>query len=253
MRQLSINKEKYIRSLHLAKHRQKYQNFIVEGSKAASDVLANRADAVAMVVATRQWIEAHSDLLTSCSEIFEVDEPTLRRVSLLTTPNEVLLVVRVFDSAFNVEIAANDLTLYLDGLQDPGNVGTIIRIADWFAVRHIIFGMGTVEVYNPKVIQASMGSFLRVSCIEMDINDLMEKSGNIPVFGTVPGSANFFETTLPKPAIIVVGNESKGLSARTKAVVTQSIAIPKPLGGGAESLNVAVATGIFLSAWRFGC
>ncbi len=241
---LSINQLKYLKSLHERKYRQKYHNFIVEGVKLADEVLATGSLEVEMVVAVSDWLEKNKALLRNVANTVPVEEGELKKISLLTTPNQVFLVVKQPEINFDTSAATNRLSLFLDDIRDPGNLGTILRIADWFGISWVICSPGSVEAYNPKVVQSGMGAFLRVKCTEMNFEDLRSQLPNLPVYGTVLDGQSIFTENLQRPAIIAIGNESRGLSSDIQSQLTHRIAIPKGPGGGAESLNAAVATGI---------
>ena len=143
------------------------------------------------------------------------------------------------------------LSLYLDGIQDPGNMGTILRIADWFGVDCVFSSPDCVDPYNPKVIQATMGAFLRVSCIETTIERLHEEHPGLPIYGAVMDGENVFHANLKsKEGIIVIGNEGRGISSEAESLLSQRISIPPAAHSGAESLNAAVATGILCAVFR---
>ena len=241
---LSINQLKYLKSLHERKYRQKYHNFIVEGVKLAGEVLVSGSFEVEMAVAVPDWLEKNKALLRNVANIVPVEEGELKKISLLTTPNQVLLVVKQPEINFDAHAAFQGFTLYLDDIRDPGNLGTILRIADWFGISWVICSPGSVEAYNPKVVQSGMGAFLRVKCTEMPFEDLQAQLPSLPVYGTVLDGQSIFKENLQCPAIIAIGNESRGLSSDIQSQLTHRIAIPKGPGGGAESLNAAVATGI---------
>ncbi len=241
---LSINQLKYLKSLQERKHRQKYHNFIVEGVKLANETLMADSFHVETVVAVPEWLEQNKKLLQNVETIIPVAEGELKKISLLSTPNKVFLVVKQPDLVFDEKAVANGLSLYLDDIRDPGNLGTILRIADWFSIPWVFCSPGSVEAFNPKVIQASMGAFLRVKCVEMNFEDLREKLSEIPVYGTVLDGTSIFSETLQSPAIIAIGNESRGLSEEIQGKLTHRISIPRGKGGGAESLNAGVAAGI---------
>lgn len=241
---LSINQLKYFKSLHERKHRQNYHNFIVEGVKLAQETLAAQPHSIESVVAVPDWLQSNQHLLPEGTVVVPVAEGELKKISLLSTPNQVFLVVKQPNHFFDEKTAINHLALYLDDIRDPGNLGTILRIADWFGIEWVFCSPNSVEVFNPKVVQASMGAFLRVKCVEMEFAQLLESCPNLPRYGTVLDGASVFEATPELPALIAIGNESKGLSAEIQAKLTHRISIPKGKGGGAESLNAAVATGI---------
>ena len=155
-------------------------------------------------------------------------------VAVVQTPDEDKAIVRT----------DKELVLVLDDIRDPGNMGTILRIADWFGIDWVFLSEGCVEVHNPKVVQSSMGAFLRVNTMKSTLKDLLKKTGEIPVMGTKLNGQSVFEMDIPQAAIVVVGNESKGISNANDSFLTHSISIPRDPSGGAESLNAAVATGI---------
>lgn len=241
---LSINQLKYLKSLHERKHRQKYHKFIVEGVKLANEVLVLGAMKVEMVVALPSWLDENKALLRNIETVVPVAEAELRKISLLTTPNQVLLVVEQPSLAFDVQTVSNGLSLYLDDIRDPGNLGTILRIADWFGIQWVFCSPGSVELHNPKVVQSSMGAFLRVKCMEITMEALHEKLPNLPIYGALLDGESIFSAQLNTPAIIAIGNESRGLSLEIQQQLTKAISIPRGPKGGAESLNAAMATGI---------
>lgn len=244
---LSINQLKYFKSLQERKYRQKYHKFIVEGVKLASEVLQAGTHHVDTVVAVQEWLDANPALLQQVGNIVPVIESELKKISLLTTPNQVWLEVAQPLVAFDANEALAAPILYLDDIRDPGNLGTILRIADWFGLPWVFCSPGSVEAYSPKVVQASMGAFLRVKCLEMDFDTLRLLLPDVPVFGAVLDGSSIMDTRLDSPSIIAIGNESRGLAIAIQEKLTHRIAIPKGAGGGAESLNAAVATGILVS------
>lgn len=214
--------------------------FVVEGVKLVDEALQEGVEAVALC-ATQEWCAAKAEKLQSTAtfELFEVSESDLERLSSMRAPNQVWMLARRGEIR-RPESAA--LTLVLDRIQDPGNMGTIIRIADWFGIRHIVCSKDTVSCYNPKVVQSTMGGIFR-TCVEYtDIVEWLHGSG-MPVYGAMLDGKNVYETQLEKPAVLVIGNESKGISEAVAACLTNRILIPN-YGGTCESLNAAVATGI---------
>lgn len=214
--------------------------FVVEGVKLVDEALQEGVEAVALC-ATQEWCAAKAEKLQSTAtfELFEVSESDLERLSSMRAPNQVWMLARRGEIR-RPESAA--LTLVLDRIQDPGNMGTIIRIADWFGIRHIVCSKDTVSCYNPKVVQSTMGGIFR-TCVEYtDIVEWLHGCGK-PVYGAMLDGKNVYETQLEKPAVLVIGNESKGISEAVAACLTNRILIPN-YGGTCESLNAAVATGI---------
>jgi TrmH family RNA methyltransferase len=250
---LSNNQLKYLKSLHLRKFRQKYHNFIVEGTKIAEEVLTNRSLETVGIYALPEWIKENASRLGGLEDqVVAVSADDLHKISLLSTPNQVLLVVKRPDWTFDPDLVATDLCLYLEDIRDPGNLGTILRVADWFGIPWVFCSPNSVEVFNPKVIQASMGAFLRVKCMEMPFDELVHHLSGLPVYGTVLDGTPVCSTPLSNRGIIVIGNESQGISPDIQQSLTHRISIPQGRGGGAESLNAAVATGIICAFFKKG-
>ncbi len=250
---LSINQLKYLKSLHLRKFRQKYHNFIVEGTKMALEVLADGRLSVEGIFALPEWIDAHESLIRPWKELTAPVTPAeLERISLLSTPNQALLVLTQPEIQFDAEAVGGGLSLYLEDIRDPGNLGTILRVADWFGIPWVFCSPGSVELYNPKVIQSSMGAFLRVHCMETPFDFLKKNLPAIPTYGTVLDGGSIFGADLPGQALIVIGNESHGISPSLQQHLTHRISIPAGKSGGAESLNAALAAGIVCAAFCAG-
>ena len=246
---LSNSQIKYINSLAQKKYRQLNQQFICEGDKIVKELLQNPSYNIDFICALPSWLQMNDDLIPpSPPEILEVNDKILKKISNLKTPNDVLAVVDIPEVDLDRQIIDKQLCLYLDSLQDPGNMGTILRIADWFGIPYIFLSSNTVEIYNPKVIQASMGAFLRVKTKIVELEELKQSFPDKAIFGADMGGENIFQANLSKDAIIVIGNEGNGISEKNKKWLDQIISIPKGKEGGAESLNAAVATGI-ISAW----
>lgn len=241
---LSINQLKYLKSLHERKYRQKYHNFMVEGAKLAEEVLQDVSHKVEMVVGVPAWLEKNHDLVAKIDQVVAIEENELKKISLLSTPNQVLLVVKQPVIQLDQSKISQHVSLYLDDIRDPGNLGTMLRIADWFGIPWVFCSPGSVELYNPKVVQASMGAFLRVKCIEMPFEQLVDEFPELPCYGAVLDGDSIFSKKLQSPAVIAIGNESRGLSSEVLALLQHRISIPKGPNGGAESLNAAIAAGI---------
>ena len=263
---ISKNKIKYIRSLELKKNRNKEGKFVAEGFKVVDDLLALQpAD---LIVATQEWL--HDKHLADQTEVIEVTEEELKKVSFLQHPQQVLAVFRQ-DTGCNKQDSNNsqeeaeeknfgfskintqELSLALDGVQDPGNLGTIIRIADWFGITHIYCSQDTADVYNPKVVQATMGSIARVKVEYGNLLALVESlPADVPVYGTLLDGDNIYQQQLENRGLIVMGNEGKGISPALAKKVNRRLFIPNfPEGRAtADSLNVAIATAITCSEFR---
>jgi TrmH family RNA methyltransferase len=235
---LSKNELKYIQSLCQKKQRAQEGLFLAEGPKLALELL-NSDYRVEKLYATAEWLADNPvDVETTA-----VTEMELAKMSTLQTPNEVLLLCRQ-KKEVREPIFKNKVTIVLDGLQDPGNLGTIIRIADWFGIDQIIASEDTVEFYNPKVIQSTMGSFIRVSCWYQHLPEILS-SVDVPIYGALLKGQSVNQLSALKEGILVIGNESKGIREAVLPLITKAITIPRI--GQAESLNAAVATGILLS------
>ena len=245
---ISKNKIKYIRSLELKKNRNKEGKFVAEGFKVVDDLLALQpAD---LIVATGEWLKGK--YLAAQTEVIEVTEEELKKVSFLQHPQQVLAVFKqAQDGDFSIN--TQELSLALDGVQDPGNLGTIIRIADWFGITHIYCSQDTADVYNPKVVQATMGSIARVKVEYGNLLGLVESlPADVPVYGTLLDGDNIYQQQLENRGLIVMGNEGKGISPALAKKVNRRLLIPNfPEGRAtADSLNVAIATAITCSEFR---
>ncbi len=248
---ISKNKIKYIHSLELKKNRNKEGVFVAEGHKVVEELLAyNKA---VTVVATQEWLDRHN--LSSSTETIAVSEDELQRVSLLQHPQQVLAVFQQDGGGtFQPDdVDTTKLSLALDGVQDPGNLGTIIRIADWFGIVDIFCSPDTADVYNPKVVQATMGSIARVKVTYGDLCALTDAlPHSFPVYGTLLDGDNIYNSPLQKYGLIVMGNEGKGISPALAAKVNRRLLIPNypPGRETADSLNVAIATAITCAEFR---
>ena len=249
---LSKNTIKTLKALHRKKFRQKYNNFIAEGDKIVGELIRQQHYPVQEVYALSEWLAVNEPLLRQNGIPFSlINQTELRLISQLTSPNQVLAVIGQPTAEDTIDWSDN-WSLYLDGLQDPGNVGTILRIADWFAIPRVVAGPGTVELFNSKVLQATMGAFLRVQWVEQDLADIRAAAPSLPIWAADMGGEDIFKVDVPKAGMLVIGNEGQGLSEHVKAMVDQQVAIVAPQGSGAESLNAGVATGILCAALRRG-
>ena len=246
---LSKSTIKYINSLKIKKYRQQHRKFTAEGDKIVKEMLQNSKISLDVICCTQQWADDNSPLLRKYNAItIIVTTNELKKISSLQTPNHVLVVLSYIENTINQEHIENNLSLVLDTIQDPGNLGTILRIADWFGIPHVFCSENCVDVYNSKVVQASMGAFLRVKIEYTDLSLLFEKNKNLPIYGAVLGGENLFQTKLSKNGFIIIGNESKGIAKNIMPYLSHKIEIPRY--GGAESLNAAVATGIICSFFK---
>ena len=245
---LSKNRIKYIHSLEQKKHRKAEGVFLAEGPKLINDLLGKFA--CPLLVATAEWLSAHPH--PDSEEIIEATEEELARASLLCAPQQVLAVFRHPQEAADFAAPTRSLCLALDGVQDPGNLGTIIRLADWFGIEHVFCSPDTVDVYNPKVVQATMGSILRVNLHYTSIPDLIRRLDGAPIYGTFLEGDNIYSSPLSSNGLIIMGNEGNGISREVENLVTHKLHIPnfpanRPTS---ESLNVAVATAIVCAEFR---
>lgn len=247
---LSKTTIKYIRSLRDQKYRQKYHKIVVEGVKSVHDVLSAHLVSVETIFATKEWVADLSSVYPSYKTIVEqVDDHELKLLSSFTTPQQVLAICAMPVHIADPDKALTELCLYLDGVRDPGNMGTIFRIADWFGISNVFLSGDCVDPYNPKVIQASMGSIFRVNRREMHLHELLGYS-EIQVFAATMHGANLYQTDLPPQGLIVLGNEASGIRELPTQPNVHQISIPTTLRLGAESLNVAVAAGIICAEFR---
>jgi len=242
---LTINQIKHIKSLHQKKYRLEYREFIAEGPKIVDELINSRFDVKQVF-----GLEANKQkyLGLSGEGFTTVSGKDLSRISALTTPNEVLALIAIPRAPEISPGSLKGLTLILDDIQDPGNLGTIIRTADWFGVNNIICSEKTVDVYNPKVVQATMGSIARVNVYYTALGKFMDKvAEGIKIYGTLLKGNNIYTSKLNHDAYIVFGNESKGISSEISRRISEAISIPcfHTQGfTGAESLNVSVATAV---------
>lgn len=245
---LSKNKIKYIHSLDLKKNRKEERAFVAEGHKLVGDLLGHFS--CRMLVATRSWLEKNPNV--DADEIIEVTQEELTKASLQKAPQEVLAVFEQPSYPIQPEVVTESLCLALDDIQDPGNLGTIIRLADWFGIEHIFCSQGTVDVYNPKTIQATMGALARVKLHYCNLPSMIAGLGNVPVYGTFLDGDNMYEKNLANHGLIVMGNEGNGVSREVAELVNERLYIPNyPLQREtSESLNVAVATAVVCAEFR---
>jgi RNA methyltransferase, TrmH family len=239
---LSKNEIKYIQSLCHKKQRDETERFIAEGPKVAEELLQSTFEVV-HVYATKAYIDKHEHFHFPVTEISEAE---LERISGLQTPNQVLVVAKQ-KQVQQSPVFKGQLSLVLDGIQDPGNMGTILRTADWFGINQIICTHDCVELYNPKVVQSTMGSITRVNVWYEDVAGVISNAA-VPVYGALLNGQNVFEVGKIEEGILVIGNESKGIRDVIRQSITYPVTIPRI--GGAESLNAAVASGIIMGAMR---
>lgn len=242
---LSKTNVKYIQSLRHKKLREEEQCFIAEGPKVVGELLSSGVFECKMICALEGWLAANSLLVAKIpgDNIIVVDQIALERISLLKTPHQVLGVFRT--RPFPEMDLKNKLTLVLDDIHDPGNMGTIIRIADWFGIQNIVCSYECVECYNPKVVQASMGSLARVNILYVDLVQFIADHKEVKLFAATLSGQPVSSFHKIEEGMIIIGNESKGVRQELLNLANEKITIPK--FGKADSLNAGVAAGIILS------
>ena len=251
---LSKGNIKFIHSLRLKKQRDIHQKFIVEGDKLVKEFLQS-GWTVSYLFACPGWLaDLPAGFVDKPELLHEVSAPELRKISTLTTPNQALAVIEKPDFRINPDDINNGFTLLLDDIQDPGNLGTILRIAAWFGISNVVCSPSTVDVFNPKVVQATMGALLYIEVHYMNTTEFLSEfsQSGLSVYGTFPQGKSIYETKLERKGIIILGNESQGISNELRQYVTQQISIPGygPFSSRIESLNVAVAASIICAEFR---
>lgn len=245
---LSKNRIKYIRSLELKKNRKADKVFLAEGPKLVGDLLGHFTGC--FLIATSEWLSQHRHL--PIADVTEVTEEELARASLLKTPQQVLAVFEQPEDMTDVSVISRSLCLALDDVQDPGNLGTIIRLADWFGIEHIFCSPNTVDIYNPKTIQATMGGIARVKLHYTPLPELIRSLKDVPVYGTFLDGKNIYEQPLSAHGLIVMGNEGNGIGKEVEQLINRKLYIPNYPSNRetSESLNVAIATAVVCAEFR---
>ena len=252
---LTQNRIKFIKSLHQKKFREEHNRFIAEGHKLASELLDSRFR-VECVCATAEWIEANALLLRAqTAEVIPVKPGEMERITALSGPSPVLVVVQVPVEEAVGDTGSRGLNLALDDIRDPGNMGTILRIADWFGITQVLCSPACVDLYNPKVVQATMGSIARVKTVRGELGLQLKSFTNasVPVFGAFLEGEDLYSTELSADGVIVIGSESHGVSPGLQPFISRKIFIPSfspDNANRAESLNASVATAILCAEFR---
>ena len=249
----------FIKSLHQKKYRQEHNLFIAEGNKVVMELLKSDFE-VSQLLFTVDGEQAFSSLKKNPPgvEFTQVSGKDMEKISALKTPQDVLAVVKIPERSFDPQTAKQELILVLEDVSDPGNLGTIIRVADWFGIEQVVCSPKTVDIYNPKVVQASMASVFHVNVYYNDLKELLslnQQSVEAPVYGTMLEGKNIYETDLKSNGYILLGNESLGLSKEISQFITHGITVPKTdvtrkKGGTPDSLNVALSAAIVCSEFR---
>jgi len=250
---LSKNQIKLISSLQKKKYRDQHQLFIAEGYKLVADLLNSQLEAK-QIIHTKQADTSDFFKYKGNLDLIECDASDIKKISNLKTPSDVIGIFKIPDSEYTSQEIKGSLSILLDDVQDPGNLGTIVRIADWFGIEHIFCSKNTVDLYNPKVIQATMGALARVKVIYTDLPRLVDEfvSPDFPVYGTFLEGETLYKSELSHKGFIIMGNEGKGISPELKPKVSKKLFIPnfpsdQPTS---ESLNVSVACSIVCSEFR---
>ncbi len=249
---LSKAKIKLIQSLDQKKKRREERLFVAEGPKVVGDLMPYFP--CRLIVAEPTWLAAHPEV--RATEIIEATSDELRKASFLKTPQEVLALFELPNYATPHDVASQELCLALDDVQDPGNLGTIIRVADWFGIRHIFCSIGTTDAFSPKTVQATMGAIARVQIHYVDLYDFLccvkQENPSTPLYGTFLEGKSIYQELLTSHGIIIMGNEGNGIGQKVKELVSHKLFIPNYPEGSAtsESLNVAIATAITCAEFR---
>jgi len=255
---LSINQNKLIHALHQKKYRDKHGMFIIEGDKIIRDLYSSgelKTGNTVLNCATREWIENSSDMSSDViSEFIEVEYNEIKKISTMVTPPEVFSIVRMPQYNYHSEILTTDTVLVFEAIRDPGNLGSIIRTADWFGIKNIICSTDSVDAFNPKVVQSSMGGVMRVKIHYQGLTGIFKDANKllIPIYGTTMDGDNFYDMTVQNPGLVVFGNESTGISDQLNEILSTRIKIPDhPAGSsGTESLNIAASVAVICSELR---
>ncbi|WP_159800195.1 RNA methyltransferase [Flavobacterium sp. MK4S-17] len=238
---VSKNQIKLITGLQQKKYRKEHNLFFAEGIKVVRELLDSNFELHHLYTVDNIFGSIPQDKVTL------ITEAELNKISALATPNTCLAIFKIPQE---LPLQDNGLVVALDDLRDPGNLGTIIRLCDWFGIKQLVCSLQCVDVYNPKVVQATMGSIARVNVVYTDLKQYLQAT-HLPVYGTFMDGENIYKTTLPENGVIILGNEANGISAETEALVSHKIAIPR-FGDlqQTESLNVSTAAAIILSEFR---
>jgi TrmH family RNA methyltransferase len=237
---LSKNKIKWIRSLQQKKIRDELKLYVVEGEKMVSEAIQLCPEDIESVYFLDNTINVPSSI-----DSLSINEKELQQISGLKTPNKAIAILR--QPKTEISHGSKGLTLVLDGVQDPGNLGTILRIADWFGIEEVICSTNTVECFNPKVVQATMGAIFRIKVLYCDLVNWLSENKK-PIYGALLEGQNVYNTDIQQDAVLILGNEGQGITREIQKLINHPIMIPR--FGKAESLNVSIATGILVSEFK---
>ena len=251
---LSKSRIKHISSLKIKKYRELHGEFIAEGSKLVTELLNSKYKTTALY-ALKEWLIENKLSDGFNAEVVEVTESEMERITSLSTPSPCLLTLQTQNNPFDTAIAERELVLMLDEIKDPGNLGTIIRTADWFGFKHVICSPNTVDLYNPKTIQSTMGSVARVSVSYQNLTEILDiLKGKVSIYGSLLDGENIMNKQLNTTGIIVIGNESNGISDKIRSYINEKIFIsgyqPYPENEAPESLNASIANAIICYEFR---
>ncbi|MDO5570385.1 MAG: RNA methyltransferase [Bacteroidales bacterium] len=245
---ISKNKIKFIKSLELKKFRKENKMFVAEGNKLIHDNI--EFFECKTLIATQEWFDANKNV--NASEVIVATKDELSKASFLKTPQDVIGVFSIPEYSLNIDELKNKLSIVLDTIQDPGNMGTIIRLADWFGIENIICSNETTDCYSPKAIQATMGAIARVKIHYTSLSRFLQDMKGCNIYGTFLEGSNIYDTELSHNGLIVMGNEGNGINKDLYEYITHKLHIPNypPERETSESLNVAIATAIICSEFR---
>lgn len=239
---------KVVRSLAVKKYRDEEQLFVAEGTKCVRDTWGNFN--CRWLICTRAWHDRLANA-TMHDKIVLANNQQMSRISQFSTHSDVIAVYEMPQISINEQEVRNELNIVLDNIQDPGNLGTIIRLADWYGIKNIFASIGTVDVYNHKVVQATMGAISRVKVHYVDLPALFEMYSDLPVWGTFLDGENIYNKDLENRGFVVFGNEGQGIGQKVSKYVTDRLLIPSWSDGEtSESLNVGVAAAVVVSEFR---
>lgn len=250
VKMISKNRIKYIHSLELKKFRNEHRVFVAEGNKLVTDMLPFFP--CELLLAKPSWMATQGDL--PVDELLDADDDDIRKASFLKNPQDVLAIFKYPEWKLADADPTTQLVLALDGLQDPGNLGTIVRLADWFGIRHLVCSLDTADIFSPKAVQATMGALAHISVHYTDLELYLEQQSAhaVPVYGTFLDGTDMYTRPLSATGILVMGNEGNGIRPVIEALVNEKLYIPNyPVGREtAESLNVAIATAVVCAEFR---
>jgi len=242
---LSKNQIKSLRALQRKKERLNTGFYVVEGKKIVKEIIDSTDDWVELY-ATTSWLEQNPEY-SKLENVFEITDKDLTQVSSFKTPNDVMLLLKQKAEVDFLEVHSSDIILALDGIKDPGNMGTIIRLADWFGVGHILCTTDSVDQYNPKVVQSAMGSISRVNIHYGDLVHMLTQLESHKIYACDLNGESIYDASLKEKAILIMGSESHGISKEVENIVDTTVTIPSVSNTGIDSLNVASAAAITLS------